>query len=123
MLEALSVPNLVADSVRSVGTETKLANSVCNVKLGSGHTSPATEFEAMILSSFVKSLLPNGTVSVYGDGLAGEMWHGLLADKIAGQLAESGSLGISNALLAAYDDRTGNSSEKLTVCSNSLLQF
>lgn len=123
MSEALSVPSLVADSVRSVGTETKLASSVCSVKHGSGRTSPATEFEAMILGSFVKSLLPKDTVSVYGDGLAGEMWQGLLADKIAGQLAESGSLGISNTLLAAYDNRIKNSSEKPPVCSNNLLQL
>ncbi len=65
-------------------------------------TPPATRFEAMVLRTFVESLLPDNAESVYGKGLAGDMWKSTMAEKIADQLASRGGIGIANRLLADF---------------------
>ena len=57
------------------------------------------QFEAMVLQTFVRSMLPEGTESVYGEGLSGEMWKGLMAEKLASAIAERGGIGIAKTLL------------------------
>lgn len=57
------------------------------------------KFEAMVLQNFLKSMLPEGTESVYGNGLAGDMWKGLMAEKLADAVADRGGIGIASTLL------------------------
>jgi flagellar protein FlgJ len=61
-----------------------------------------TEFEAMILNSFIREIIPKSEDGVFGKGFAGEMWRSMLADQIARQIAKSGSLGIAKRLFAAH---------------------
>jgi flagellar protein FlgJ len=53
------------------------------------------EFEAMVLQTFVQSLLPKDAVSVFGRGTAGEVWKSMLAEQIACEIARSGGIGIA----------------------------
>jgi peptidoglycan hydrolase FlgJ len=59
-------------------------------------------FEAMVLQNFVQSMLPDDTESVYGSGLAGDMWKSMLAEKIGEQIAQRGGIGIADRILADY---------------------
>ena len=61
-----------------------------------------TEFDAMLLSNFVKEILPKDASSVFGRGFAGEMWKSMLADQVSRQLASSGALPISKRLFATH---------------------
>ncbi|HEV7253121.1 MAG TPA: rod-binding protein [Mesorhizobium sp.] len=56
-------------------------------------------FEAMVLSQFVEAMLPKDADAAYGGGLAGDMWRGLAAEKIADEVAERGGVGIARHLL------------------------
>ncbi|WP_299938010.1 rod-binding protein [uncultured Nitratireductor sp.] len=60
------------------------------------------KFEAMVLQNFMQSLLPEETSSVYGEGLAGEMWRSMLAQQLSESLAEQGGLGIARNVLRDY---------------------
>ncbi|HTV71437.1 MAG TPA: rod-binding protein [Rhizobiaceae bacterium] len=60
------------------------------------------KFEAMVMQSFIQTMLPQETASVYGGGLAGDMWKGLMAEQIAGVMAERGGIGIADRLLKGH---------------------
>jgi Rod binding domain-containing protein len=63
------------------------------------------KFEAMVLQSFLQSMLPSENEAVYGEGLAGDMWRSMMAEQIAGVMAERGGIGIADRILATHYDR------------------
>jgi len=60
------------------------------------------KFEAVVLTTFVQSMMPKNAESVFGEGLAGDMWKSQMAEKIAEQLTDRGGIGIANRLLKDY---------------------
>lgn len=62
-------------------------------------------FEAMALTTFVQTMLPDDADNVFGSGTAGSVWRSLLAEKIAGQMAAAGGIGIADQMRAADDRR------------------
>lgn len=56
-------------------------------------------FEAMVLQTFIENMLPKNTESVYGKGMAGDVWKSMMAEHLAGQTAEAGGIGIAKALM------------------------
>lgn len=65
---------------------------------------PARKFEAMVLSTFVESMLPSKADSVYGSGYAGNVWRSMLAQKIGDQVAEAGGIGIAKQISARHPE-------------------
>lgn len=63
-------------------------------------------FEAMALSTFVETMLPERAEGVFGSGTAGSMWRSLLAEKIAAEMASAGGVGIAEQMYAADLRRT-----------------
>lgn len=61
-----------------------------------------TRFEAMVLQTFLQSMMPEGTQSVYGGGLSGDMWKAILAEKLGDVMAKRGGIGIADRLLADH---------------------
>lgn len=55
------------------------------------------KFEAMVLQNFIKSMLPESD-EVYGKGTSGEIWKGMMAEKIAEEIAKEGGIGIADKL-------------------------
>ncbi|WP_378948931.1 rod-binding protein [Mesorhizobium sp. ANAO-SY3R2] len=55
-------------------------------------------FEAMVLQTFIENMLPKNTESVYGKGMAGDMWKSMMAEHLAGATAEAGGIGIAKSL-------------------------
>jgi Rod binding domain-containing protein len=62
-----------------------------------------TQFEAMMLNSFVSELLPKDTGEVFGQGTAGDMWRSMLAEQVSTQIATSGRLGLARRLFATHE--------------------
>ena len=62
-----------------------------------------TQFEAMMLSSFVGELLPKDASAVFGQGTAGDMWRSMLAEQVSLQIAKSGKLGLARRLFATHE--------------------
>lgn len=62
---------------------------------------PAQKFEAFVLQSFIQEMMPDTAEGVYGSGLAGDFWKSMMAEKIAEQVAERGSVGIANYISGA----------------------
>ncbi|MBE7184374.1 MAG: rod-binding protein [Methylobacterium mesophilicum] len=60
---------------------------------------PTQKFEAMVLGTFMETLLPKDTESAYGGGMAGGMWKSLLAQKLGTELAQRGGIGIASRML------------------------
>ena len=61
-----------------------------------------TQFEAVMLNSFVSEMLPKDASATFGQGLAGDMWKSMLADQVSRQIAKSGALGIGKRLFATH---------------------
>ena len=57
------------------------------------------KFEAMVLQTFLQTMLPKDTESVYGGGVAGEMWQSMLAEQIGEVMAKRGGIGIADRIL------------------------
>lgn len=69
----------------------------------SGKPSEAfVQFEAMVLQSFLDSMLPKDMGSVYGDGLSGNMWRGMLAEQVGEAMAKRGGIGIAERVLGDH---------------------
>ncbi|MCR4264814.1 rod-binding protein [Nitratireductor sp. ZSWI3] len=69
---------------------------------GTARPDTETRFEAMVLQNFLQSLLPEETSSVYGEGLAGDMWRSMMAQQLSETLAEQGGLGIARRVLSDH---------------------
>jgi len=61
---------------------------------------PFVKFEAMVLGSFIQSMLPQEAGEAYGGGFAGDMWKSMLAQHMGDAVAARGGIGIANRLLA-----------------------
>jgi Rod binding domain-containing protein len=70
-------------------------------------------FEAVMLNSFVSEMLPKDASSVFGQGLAGDMWKSMLADQVSRQIAKSDSLGIAKRLFATHPLAASDGLEKV----------
>lgn len=74
---------------------------------------PFQQFEAFVLQSFIENMLPDENESVYGNGLAGDMWKSMMAEQLAGQMAKAGGIGIADRILTDYYARQqGDASAK-----------
>ncbi|MEO5323413.1 rod-binding protein [Mesorhizobium sp. CC13] len=59
-------------------------------------------FEAMVLQTFIENMLPKNTESVYGQGMAGDMWKSMMAERLADTVAERGGIGIAKQVMRDY---------------------
>lgn len=59
-------------------------------------------FEAMVLQTFIQNMLPKDGESIYGKGIAGDMWKSQLAEKVANSIAERGGIGIAERVLGDH---------------------
>lgn len=66
------------------------------------HAESMRKFEAVVLTTFIQNMMPKDASSVYGEGLAGDMWKSQMAEKIAEQLSKRGGIGIADRLLKDY---------------------
>jgi flagellar protein FlgJ len=84
-----------------------------------------TQFEAMMLSSFVGEMLPKDTGEVFGQGMAGDMWRSMLAEQVSMQIAKSGKLGIARRLFATHEvpPRLGRIGEAAKAAGESAAQM
>lgn len=67
---------------------------------------PYEQFEATVLKSLFEFMLPAKAPSVFGSGLAGDVWKSMLADALAGQAGQAGIAGIARSLKARNDAGT-----------------
>jgi Rod binding domain-containing protein len=80
---------------------------------GPRHSTPAradvpdtfVKFEAMVLQSFLQNMLPEEGDSVFGSGLSGEMWRGMLAQQLGEVMARRGGIGIAERVLGGAGRR------------------
>ncbi len=68
--------------------------------------SPYRKFEAMVLSTFVESMLPANS-AVYGSGNAGGIWRSMLAQKLGDQVAQAGGIGIAAKIAPKHTEVSG----------------
>lgn len=62
-----------------------------------------TQFEAVLLQNMVEGMMPKDSDAMFGSGTAGNMWKSMLAEKIAEQIARSGTLGIAKQIAAGQN--------------------
>lgn len=55
------------------------------------------KFESMVLSNFLKSMMPDSE-EIYGKGASGEIWKGMMAEKLADEISKDGGIGIADSL-------------------------
>ncbi|MCT8267859.1 rod-binding protein [Afifella sp. JA880] len=95
----IQMPFDSAQVLSRLKTSTSLAHSsLSSPKAGND---PMTGFEAMFLSTFVQTMLPASSDSMFGGGQAGEMWRSMLAQQIATQMAQAGGIGIAETVRTA----------------------
>lgn len=96
---ALAVPPLTAGPSQSFATsQTGAANSRQSAAVAEKKAAAYRDFETFILQSFIEHMLPDKADGVYGGGIAGQTWKSMMADKIAGEVAKSGRLGLAEVL-------------------------
>lgn len=64
------------------------------------------KFEAMVLHQFVQHMLPSDTSVIFGEGMSGDVWKGMMAQQIGDAIAKGGGIGIADQMLA--DNKTVN---------------
>jgi Rod binding domain-containing protein len=80
-----------------------------NTKLNALHKKdvpqPYRKFESMVLSNFLKSMMPDSD-EIYGKGATGEIWKGMMAEKLADEISKNGGIGIADELAEHGATRT-----------------
>jgi len=93
-----------ASSTAAVANAADARSRLAEAPGGPGKLAQAkTQFEAMMLNSFVGELLPKDTDQVFGQGMAGDMWRSMLAEQVSMQIAKSGKLGLARRLFATHE--------------------
>lgn len=80
----------------------RAANTIASAGSASAHRQVPEayrKFEAMVLQSFIQSMLPKNSEDVYGEGTSGEIWKSMMARQIADVIAKRGGIGIADHLL------------------------
>lgn len=81
-----------------VGLETAAGRRDAQVPVVDG-ADTMQKFEAMVLQTFLQSMMPQDTQSVYGEGMPGDMWKTMMAEQLANVMAKRGGLGIAERVL------------------------
>lgn len=68
------------------------------------HKNPHKEFEAFFLQTFVESMLPKESETLFGSGPAGNIWKSMLAEHLANELAQGTAFGIAEQIAAHRKD-------------------
>ena len=113
---------MASQTVNAADARSRLAEAAGGAdKLGQAKT----QFEAMMLNSFVGELLPKDTASVFGQGMAGDMWRSMLAEQVSMQIAKSGKLGLARRLFATHEmePRSGGAGETARAAGESAAQM
>ena len=120
-----------AEAFSQAASSTARAEQVGRVATRTPEADSYVKFEAMVLQNFIEKMLPSQAESVYGTGIAGEMWKSFLAQQIGTQMAEAGGIGIAEQVLGDYymagDERVavqgvnGNPQEARNADAQSLL--
>ncbi len=58
------------------------------------------QFEALLVQNMIESMMPKDAEAVFGSGTAGQVWKSMLAEKIAAEIARTGTLGIAKQIAA-----------------------
>ena len=58
------------------------------------------KFESMVLHQFVQHMLPSEGSVIFGEGMSGEVWKGMMAQQIGDAIAKGGGIGIAEQMLA-----------------------
>ena len=58
------------------------------------------KFESMVLHQFVQHMLPSEGSVIFGEGMSGEVWKGMMAQQIGDAIAKGGGIGIAEKMLA-----------------------
>jgi len=69
---------------------------------GKAAPAPYVKFEAMVLQSFLQSMMPRKAEAVYGEGMSGDMWKSLLSQELGTTMADRGGIGIAESLLKGH---------------------
>jgi len=59
---------------------------------------PHRQFEAFMLQSFIMNMFTSDTSSVFGKGAGADFWKGMLAEKLADEMAQGGGIGVARLL-------------------------
>ena len=81
-----------------------LRNSPLAGEISTDETTPKpyVDFEAMVLQTFVQSMMPNDAKDVYGEGIAGDMWKSMMSQQLGTVIADRGGIGIADSLLKGH---------------------
>lgn len=66
----------------------------------SNKNSAYVQFEALLLQNMIEAMMPEDSEAVFGSGTAGKVWKSMLAEKVAAEIARTGSLGIAKQIAA-----------------------
>ena len=68
------------------------------------------QFEAVLLQNMIEAMLPKDSEALMGSGTAGTMWKSMLAEKIAAEIARTGTIGIAKQIASgpAASSATGS---------------
>lgn len=59
------------------------------------------QFEASVLQTFVQSMMPKESEEIFGQGNAGEIYKGMMAEQYAKAIADNGGIGIAEQVYSA----------------------
>lgn len=90
--------------VRVAGADTTRSArflSPSSAPAGSEKTSDVyVQFEAVLLQNMIEAMMPEHAEAMLGSGIAGKMWKSMLAEKLAAEIARTGTLGIAKQIAA-----------------------
>lgn len=77
----------------AAGAESEVASRAGRVR---ETADAAQKFEAFVLQTFIQDMMPKEAEGVFGSGVSGDFWRSLMAEKVAEQVAERGTIGIAD---------------------------
>jgi flagellar protein FlgJ len=72
------------------------------IRKDTSQTKAMEKFEAFFLQTAVQDMLPKNAETVFGTGLAGDVWKSMLAEQIAAEMAKSTKFGIAERLAGSH---------------------
>lgn len=101
------------DAGSAIADAARIGRGLSRVHAGKDAREAAKEFEALLVTNMIDTMMGESAESVFGGGFAGSVWQSMMAEQVAKQVVKTADFGVADTV-TKYFVRDGDSIAAVT---------